>query len=399
MLNDINEIRIRYNKELNERWGLKEEASNTGFSIEKLYEMAGEEDRVVTVSFRKGSDSEQIWGSSLTCCFIYTERERVNLMKSIELGENSYGHVRAEDLLLKLNDDTVEKLKTEGFDSKDVVEILVAPQIHPENLYKADEQRTLNQIKIQLEPEVPINEFKFQYGFLCHCLQNGMLLTPSETMDYKALKILLGQDLSENEKNSLLGPNGRINNNVVAARYFLFKSRLTQLSKDELNVIKESFAIRVEKRRTYLDCQLKEMSSSLEKLKNTNEGIYRHIVQESQLFNEIRLNAVGKFPIYLDYRGFIHIGLRHFAEWRFSDYFANKHVFQFPEKDVIQVLIRLVDEINSDYQTKKEQRSDYKYRKFGKNSLYLNGDYYMIHIAADGHVENFSKSVDKMIGD
>ena len=54
-----------------------------------------------------------------------------------------------------------------------------------------------------------------------------------------------------------------------------------------------------------------------------------------------------------------------------------------------------MDVINDDYQAKKEVRPDYLYRKYGRDCIYLYGDYYMIHIAADGRIENFSKVVDK----
>lgn len=115
-------------------------------------------------------------------------------------------------------------------------------------------------------------------------------------------------------------------------------------------------------------------------------------------FSETRLSVVGKHPIFLDYEGFIHIGLRNIAEWQFCDYYAERDKFQLNESDVIPTLQRIVDDINEDYQSIKEQRPNYIYRKFGKNSLYLNGDYYMIHIGANGRIENFSKSVDIKYG-
>ena len=95
--------------------------------------------------------------------------------------------------------------------------------------------------------------------------------------------------------------------------------------------------------------------------------------------------------------GYIHIGLRHIKEWKFNDYYAERTMFQLKEEDVIPMLKLVVNAINADYQDKKEQRPDFLYRKFGKNSLYLNGDYYMIHIGKSGRIENFSKSVDYII--
>lgn len=392
---DIRDIQIQLNKAFAQRFGMELDHSDKGYSLERLYEIAGKEDRVVTVSFRAGSDSEREWGDSLTCLFLYTERERINLMEKFKKGENNYGKVRARYLLFELIDDKVEKLKVEGFDSKDVVEVLVAPQFNPENVYRADTQRKLNKIEIPYEPQSPLDELKFELGVLCHFLQDGMILTPSENIEFLAFRVLFGAELTDLEKALVFDAEGKIHNNEVALQYLLFKSRLTELSKEKHLALIKLEALKIDERMSYLDSQLHEMGSSLDKLKVENESVYNHITHKVQTFNERRLNSVGRFPVFLDYIGYIHIGLRHILEWRFSDYYADKHVFQFQENDVIFVLQRVIDEINEDYQTIKAERLDFQYRKYGKNSLYLNGDYYMIHIADNGRVENFSKSVDK----
>ena len=392
---DIREIQIQLNKALAQRYGMELDLNEDGYSIERLYEIAGKEDRVVTLSFREGSSSAQIWGESLTCCFLYTERERINITASIQAGGCNYGKVRAKYLLFELQEDKVEKLKKEGFDSKDVVDILVAPQLYPCNIYQADTERKLNQIEIPLESQTPLDELKFELGVLCHFNRDGMILTPSENIDFIALRLLFGGQLSEDEKKMVFDEDGKIHNNEVSRRYLFFKSRLSELSSEKKVLQIELEALRTVERMSFLDEQLKNMGSSLEKLKAENEDAFNHITHKVQFFNERRINSVGRYPIFLDYKGYIHIGLRHFVEWRFSDYYAERDVFLYKEKDVIPVLQRVVDEINKDYQAIKAERPNYQYRKFGKNSLYLNGDYYMIHIASDGRIENFSKTVDK----
>lgn len=369
--------------------------NENGYSLERLYEIAGKEDRVVTLSLRPGSLSEQVWGKSLTCCFMYTERERINLIESIKEGRSNYGKVRARYLLFDLSKDNVDKLKTEGFDSKDVVDILIAPQLYPENVYREDSQRKLNQIEIPLYPQPPIEELKFQLGVLCHFLKDGMLLTPSENIDFLALRLLFGAELSDFEQALVFDKDGKIYNNEVARRYLFFKSRLSDLSEEKKIAQIKLEALRTKERMSFLDSQLREMGSSLEKLKADNEVVYNHITNKVQTFIERRINAVGRFPIFLDYKGYIHIALRHIAEWRFSDYYVDRNVFQFQEKEIIPVLHRVIDLINDDYQAIKHERPDFQFRKYGKNSLYLNGDYYMVHIAANGRIENFSKAVDK----
>lgn len=393
--NSIIDLQIQYNKAIAQRYGMDWELNENGYTVEKLYEIAGKEDRVVTISFREGSLSKQIWGDSITCVFLYTERERIKLIDSVEKGEGNYGKVKAKYLLSELNGEQIEKLKTEGFDSLDVVEVLVAPLLQDENIYKGEKLRKLNQIKIHIEPEPPLEEMKFELGALCKFMEHGMLLCPSEYVDYLTLKLVLGAKLDENERARVFDHEGKIHNNDVSRRYLYYKSRLGELSEEKKLQQAQLELMRIMERLTFLDNRLKEMGTSLEKLKDEQPAICESIVQKALHFNEIRLNHTGHYPIYLTYEGYIHIGLRHIKEWQFSDYYRDRDKFQLNEEDVIPTISHIVEEINDDYQSIKAKRPDFQYRKFGKSSIYFNGDYYMLHIDVDGRIENFSKTVDK----
>lgn len=392
---DIKELQAQFNKAIAQKYGMDLDFNDTGYSLEQLYDIAGKEDRVITVSFREGSPSYSIWGDSVTCCLIYTERERRQLMKNIKNGVANYGKVRAKYLLFDYKKNQIEKLKNEGFDSQDVVEILIAPFIQVENVYNGDKPRKLNQMMIEIEPEPPFEEIKFEFGVLCKFLEHGMLLTPSENVDFLALKLLLGVKLPDAEKVIVFDEEGRIHNNAVSRRYLYYKSRLHELSDDKKKVQAQLELMRSMERLNFLDDRLKEMGSSLEKLNAENSGLCEQMVKKAQKFNEVRLNHSGRYPVFLTYKGYIHIALRHIQEWQFGDYYNGRDKFQLREEDIIPTLSRIVDDLNEEYQIKKAERPDYQYRKFGKNSIYLNGDYYMIHIASDGSIENFSKTVYK----
>ena len=391
---DIKELQRQLDKQLAKSIGMELNHSDEGFSLERLYQIAGKDDRVITISFRKNSPSKQFWGDFVTCCLVYTERERLQLQAKLDKGENNYGKARARYLLFELSKELVDKLEKEGFDSQDVEEVLVAPNLNPENIYKGEQLRKLNTIDIQLDSEPPLDELKFILGALNHFRNEGMIFTPAEYDDYTALRLVLGVPLLEDEKPNVFDADGRIHNNNVARLYLLYKGRLGTLSEEKQ---KQQIQLEVERlleRMKFLDERLKEMGYSLERLKDCNESIYSHIMFKIERFNEVRLNAIGKFPIYLDFDGYIHLGLRHIAEWQFCDYYAERDKFQLKEVDVVRTLKIIVNNVNDDYQAIKESRPDFQYRKFGKNSLYLNGDYYMIHIGENGRIENFSKTVD-----
>mgnify|MGYP007101842679 FL=1 len=392
---DIKQLQQQMNEQLAKSIGMELNHSDEGFSLERLYQIAGKEDRVITVSFRRNSPSELVWGDSVTCCLVYTERERLQLQEKIDKGENNYGKARARYLLFDLSREKVELLEKDGFDSRDAEEVLIAPNLSPENVYKGEQLRKLNSIEIPLEPEPPLEEMKFAFGVLNHFRNDGMIFTPAEKDDYTALRLILGIPLLEEEKANVFDSEDRIHNNKVSRLYLLYRSRLGTLSEEKQMQQVQLEMERLSERMSLLDKLLKEMGYSLEKLKTSNEVVYKHLMLMLSRFNEVRLNAIGKYPIYLDFEGYVHIGLRHISEWQFCDYYAERDKFQLKEEDVIKTLKRIVESINDDYQTIKEVRPDFQYRKFGKNSLYLNGDYYMIHIGETGRIENFSKSVDK----
>lgn len=394
--NAIIGLQKQFNEAISKRFGMDWEKNEHGYTVEKLYEIAGKEDRVVDLSFREGSPSEQMWGNSVTCVLLYTERERIKLMESIESGGGNYGKVKAKYLLFDLNKEQIEKLKEEGFNSQDVVEILVAPLLQDDNVYKGEKLRKLNQIKIPIDPEPPLEEMRFELGVLCKFMEHGMLLSPSEHVNYLALKLVLGAKLDEKECEIVFDKDGKIHNNDVSRRYLYYKSRLGVLSEEKKRQQALLESMRTMERLTFLDDKLKEMGTSLEKLKNENLAICVNIVLKALRFNEKRLNPTGHYPIYLTYEGYIHIGLRHIKEWQFGDYYKDRDKFQLNEEDVIPTLRHIVEEINDDYQSKKAERPDFKYRRFGKNSYYFSGDYYMFHIDADGRIANFSKIVDRV---
>lgn len=392
---DIKELQAQFNKAIAHGYGMDWESDNNGYSIERLFDLAGKEDRVITVSFREDSPSYSIWGDSVTCCLLFTEKERHKLEESLNNGESNYGKVRAKYLLFELTKEQKDRLGTEGFDSKDVIEVLVAPLLQKENVYNGDKPRKLNQLRIEIIPQPPLEVIKFEFGVLCKFQEHGMLLTPSESVDFLAMKLILGGRLSDEETATVFDKDKNIHNKPVSRRYLFYKSRLQELSDDEKTAQVQLGLMRSFERLAYLDNRLKEMGSSLEKLNTENKKLCEQMVLKAQEFNEVRLNHIGRYPVFLTFEGYIHIALRHIQDWQFGDYYKERDMFQLREEDVVPTLSRIVDDLNEEYQMKKAERPNYQFRKFGKNSIYLNGDYYMIHIAADGSIENFSKTVYK----
>lgn len=394
-MHDVRYLQEQLDDAIAKRYGMSIERSEDGFSLERLYQAAGREDRVITISFRRGSQSESVWGQDLTCCLDYTERERLQLQRNIEDGTHSFGKARAECLQSGLSQGLIDSLRKDGFDSDDVVELMIGPLLYPQNTYESKEKRTLHQIQLFLDPMPPTESIRFQFGVLDHFVSDGMLLTPSEYVDYLALKMIIGIPLTPEEKTFVFDENDCIKNNGVSLCYLHHMSTIRLLSEKEIKDYLHLNDLQSRSRLVYLDERLRDMGSSLVKLQKEDSAILSHIVSSVLSFKDKRLNPIGRYPVYLDICGYIHIGLRHIKEWRFNEYFADRDVFQLNEKDVLSTIQYAVEVINDDYQEKKANNPDFKYRKYGSQSVYLHGDYYMIHIGSEGRLENFSKCKDK----
>lgn len=94
-----------------------------------IYELAGKNDNVATLQFRKGSESSQLYGENLTVCFEYTLKER----QALVVDKNSLNdelYVKAKDLLCDLGEDERNRLATKGILLEDIVEMVVSPSIN-----------------------------------------------------------------------------------------------------------------------------------------------------------------------------------------------------------------------------------------------------------------------------
>ena len=112
----IDELRQLKNDSFAQRMGMDIERSKNGFSLERLYQLAGKEDRVITVSFRPDSPSAQIWGADITCCLKYSERDRIHLEANIEHRDKHFGMARAHYLVCEWPEELIDKMEEEGFD-------------------------------------------------------------------------------------------------------------------------------------------------------------------------------------------------------------------------------------------------------------------------------------------
>lgn len=377
-------------QDMAQRCGMKLYKKEEGFTQSDIYHLCGKFDSVVTVSFQPESESEELYGSDITVCVVYTRAQRVQLEKDSE-SLNDAPYVKAKYLLFNLDDEKVSLLLTKGFKVADVVSLLVLENHQKENFYTSSDNRILNQLKIPFEPDGDGRDIYWMYAFLCKLRNDGVALTKDEISEYLAYKLILEPDsLDEDEKKQVFDDQGRICNNDVSWAYLKWKEDAHLLTDKGKEALAKLSMVRMSERMAKLDECLKGIGG-LKKLAEMHPEKCKLIVEKVLQFKDVRYNITGKHLLYLDLDGFLHIYLRHVKDLTIGGFYSERTKFRLEENDVLPVMNQVLSNIDDEYQLFRESNPTRKYRRYSDEAIYFNGDYYRVDVGTDGNVETFFK--------
>lgn len=372
------------------QFGLCLYKNNDGFTQEDIYNLCGRNDYVATLTIRNDSESDAIYGKEATVVFDYTKKERLMLEKD-PASMNGVSKVRAKALLSICDEDKVQMLATDGINTRDVVEMIVAPSTPKENLFYSKENRAPQVLKVPFEAEGNGKDIYWIYNAYKHCIADGIALSPEEISEYLAYKIILEPtQLTEQEKRQVFNENGQIKNNEVGLKYLIWKEEANRLSERDKKYLSQLKNLRQIERFAKLDKALHGVGGLLkfhEKFPDKAILITKKVLG----FHEYRFNVVGKHLMYMDSDSFIHIYLRHVEELKNNQLFGEKTKFQLKEEDVMITIEHVLHDLNDDYQQFKDEHPEWEYRKYSDQAYYYNGDYYAIRIDTYGRLITFYK--------
>ena len=376
-----------------ERCGMKLYKSADGFTQEEIYEYAGAQDCVATLTLNQ--ESAKLYGESLTVVFVYYPKERIALEKD-RTALNDISNVKAKELLGKLDGSLYDQLLKNGIPAKDIVEMLVEPDSEENNTYASPLLRKPKVLEIPIEGEDNGKDIYFMYGALCHFIADGIGLTPEEHNEYLAYKIVLEREkLTDKEREEIFDKNGAIVNQEVGYFWLLWKKeagKLTEKNKTDLMHLSQN---RIANRFSLADKELQNMGLSFEKLAKTYPGKAALLFSKIVNFHEYRYNVVGKHLLYMSFESFLHIYLRHVKELAVENQFGERSKFQLAEKDLKATMDIVLGALNDEYQTYKDEHPNSRFFRKGNMAYYYNGDYYDVDILPDGQIGSFYKRIDK----
>lgn len=361
------------------------------YTIEEIYLLVGKEDKTAGLTFKYGSDAFNKYGSFITVVFLYTqyEREEMDKMVLIEPFSN-HGRIKAKYLNSELSKDKVELLLTEGIYSEDIAEILYfnAP---PKNTFHSTEKRELNKIEIPMRTQSKGRDLDWMYGFSKKLTNEGIGQSPRERTFYLAGKLYYEPKNLTREENEEIFDNGKIDENVEW-ELLQMKYIREEISDEEKRRLAELYGVKKRESISILDNYLKQAGSSLKKLSTENIEQAAELLMKVMHFKERRLNVMGKHPIYIDLDSYLHIYMRHVEEFQVNKHFEHKDNFQWNADDVFNVMGHVIEHIDKEYQEFKNEKTEQRYSKYGRQSVYFEGDYYTFHIEPNGRISTFHKN-------
>jgi hypothetical protein len=369
---------------------------NTGYSLEDIYRIAGRDDKVAVLTFHQESEAFKSYGESLTVVFTYDIKEREALEKQFKENSNTktFGNVKARPLVIHLEDQQTAALMKHGIYSKDIQFIFPSPWAAMNPYYK-EEKRTLNKMEILIRTEPKGGDYDWMYGFERKLILNRVKLIPSTMELYLAMKLFFEPDkITEEEKLQIY------DNNVIRSS---IERKLLEIKLEKEVSTEEEEQRFFELSKEYMNSNLEILKSelhragtNLSKLYTLNAGLFHHLLEGTYRYIPEQLNSFEGVPIYLDWKGYVHVFIRHVKEFVVGERFNDKDKLLWHPSDIIPVIKNVISQVDDEIQKFWQKNPTSRFSKYGAQSLYFEGDYYTFHVEADGRISTFH-SIKKMI--
>lgn len=362
------------------------------YFIEKIYEYVGREDRVATLTFFPESESYKLYGNHLTVVFQYSQKERLDLdERTKDKNLKTFGYVKAKCLVQALTEDAVNSLSVNGINTEDIAS-LVTMYGFERNTFHSEEKREIKTHTIKMTSKPKGGDYDWIYGFAKKQVKDGVDLSPNERDLYLACKYYYEPaQLTEEEKIEMFcGTDGKLKENIER-EYLSIKYHRLEITDEELKRHLELYISLSKERNEVLNKYLIQSGSSLKKLEVENKELADELKSKVLSFKDSSLNFGNKHAIYLDIDGYLHIFMRHVEEMKVNNQFTHKDNFQWNLDDVMTVIKHVVEKVNAEFQEYVEQTKGSQFKKYGDQSIYFEGDYYAVYIAANGRLESLFK--------
>lgn len=360
----------------------------------RLYEFAGRTDDVCTLDLREGSEVFELFGPKVTVEFVYTQEERRKLEADLTSLDN-VPNVKAKGLvfLFGKGKDKSDYLLSTGIPIKDIVSAFVLHYTPDNNTFGNSEKRSLKITEVPFKAYGGGRDIGWMYGFMCRRKKQGIGFMPDDEDRYTAYRFILDRDkMSGEDRYKVFDKDGHIAMTNVGYHYLKWGEEAGLLGEKDKELLGELKRRRTHERLGVLKEELKKAGISFNLFSGNYKEQAMFFIQKLFTFHDKSFNILGKHPLYMDYRSFVHIYMRHVEDVNMGEQLAQKDKFQLYEKDVMYMIDHVMHELEKDYQQFRDANPDKKYKRTGNKAFYCLGDYYEVFVDKDGRLESFYKA-------
>ena len=360
----------------------------------RLYEFAGRTDDVCTLDLREGSEVFELFGPKVTVEFVYTQEERRKLEADLTSLDN-VPNVKAKGLvfLFGKGKDKADYLLSTGIPIKDIVSAFVLHYTPDNNTFGNSEKRSLKITEVPFKAYGGGRDIGWMYGFMCRRKKQGIGFMPDDEDRYTAYRFILDRDkMSGEDRYKVFDKDGHIAMTNVGYHYLKWGEEAGLLGEKDKELLGELKRRRTHERLGVLKEELKKAGISFNLFSGNYKEQAMFFIQKLFTFHDKSFNILGKHPLYMDYRSFVHIYMRHVEDVNMGEQLAQKDKFQLYEKDVMYMIDHVMHELEKDYQQFRDANPDKKYKRTGNKAFYCLGDYYEVFVDKDGRLESFYKA-------
>ncbi len=363
------------------------------FSSEEIYQMFGQYDKFVSITFQYGSEAINKYKPSLMGTFKYTLEERQQLAETISKQNNqrTNGHVKfiPSDLDV-LTDSQRTELDKNGFQSGDIFEISSFREPLQNRFDIKGKKEIQNVIKVSFDPSGTSLQRLELYN-LTSRLKAGYKLFSDEENKYWGYKLFFNADqVSKDDLKKLIDPlTGKVKEEIrfyqLKAEYFNTEYTDTPKINDELsNLLKKRSKANID----LLKEDLKRSSERLTEIGKKYNDNLRVIIKYCLEFEDEVLLPY-ELPIWWDFERFLHIYIRHVKETKIGERFEDKTVFQYKFRDIKRIISGVLRSIYKEILQHFKDNPTNTFKRLGKRSVYHDGNYYRVEIEPSGRLVTF----------
>jgi hypothetical protein len=355
-------------------------------SREVVYAKAGREDRVTMFRTKSGSQSQYAFGTYFIGIVLYTQLEREELENNLHSSplESTSGVLNIRMSLSEKDPNPEPPLPNVSVPTEEIA-VVDAYGLPSVNRFSDLSDRTSRDIVVHVAPAASGRDYDLIYLLKHAQVVNGHRLSPDEWNRYYAMHLFFKPDEALSLYRDEIFVNGTMRKEVEF-HLLGFKCVRNEVNSDELKRSTELLQEQRVRRFRLLQKNLSSLGVSFTKLFTTNPDLLTELWHRVMYFNEGQLNVFGKVHVYLDLERYLHIVLRHVREFMISKQVVEKDFFQWKEPEIMRVMERVVQALDSKIQRHFRERPGKAFWISGKRSLYFEGDYYTVQISANGRL-------------